>query len=194
MSKYTNHPAKREFYFITITCYNWIPLIELTNLYDKVYEWFNILSEKDCKISGYVIMPNHIHLLVYQLESSPLLNKLVSNGKRFLSYEIIKNLNQKKLFSLKESLHYSVNSKERMKGKKHNTFRPSFDARVCCDEDMIIQKLEYIHHNPVSKSWNLSDDYCKYSHSSASFYMMSEISKFNKIIHFRDILFGILDS
>ena len=28
-------------YFITFTCYKWMPLIELTNSYDLVYNWFD---------------------------------------------------------------------------------------------------------------------------------------------------------
>ena len=33
-------------FFITITCYKWIPLIQITNTYDAVYKWFNYLKEK----------------------------------------------------------------------------------------------------------------------------------------------------
>ena len=193
MSKYVNHTEKLEFYFVTITCYNWIPLIEITNLYDKIYDWFNILLQKDCKISGYVIMPNHLHLLVFQLSSSPLLNMLVSNGKRFLSYEIVKRLHLMKFTKMKGFLYNSVNPKERMKGKKHNTFRPSFDARICCDEDMIIQKLDYIHDNPASKRWNLVDDNGEYSHSSAGFYLKNQIPSFKNIVHYQDILLGNIE-
>jgi len=44
-------------YFITITCYNWLHLYEITNGYALVYKWFDHLKENRHYITGYVIMP-----------------------------------------------------------------------------------------------------------------------------------------
>ena len=51
-------------YFITITCHQWLPLIDQTNGYDLVYNWFDHLKGKGHYINGYVIMPNHLHALI----------------------------------------------------------------------------------------------------------------------------------
>ncbi len=32
-------------YFITFTCHKWISLFEITNSYDIVYSWYNILKQ-----------------------------------------------------------------------------------------------------------------------------------------------------
>ncbi|QLH34182.1 MAG: hypothetical protein HWD62_18880 [Cyclobacteriaceae bacterium] len=40
-------------YFITITCYEWLPLFELTNGYDIVYKWFDYLKQQGHFITGY---------------------------------------------------------------------------------------------------------------------------------------------
>jgi REP element-mobilizing transposase RayT len=77
-------------FFITITCYKWIPLIQITNTYNAVYKWFNYLKEKGHYIAGYVIMPNHIHALLAFSKTDKNINKIIGNGKRFLAYEIIK--------------------------------------------------------------------------------------------------------
>lgn len=45
-------------YFITFTCYKWLPLIEQTKGYDLVYKWFDYLKTQGHSITGYVIMPN----------------------------------------------------------------------------------------------------------------------------------------
>ena len=71
-------------YFITFTCYKWKPLFELTNCYDAIYKWFDYLKEKAAAVIGYVIMPNHIHLLVYLPSSFTTPNAVVGNAKRFL--------------------------------------------------------------------------------------------------------------
>lgn len=51
-------------FFITITCHKWIPLIETTNSYDSVYNWFDHLKCRGHYIVGYAIMPDHIHALI----------------------------------------------------------------------------------------------------------------------------------
>ena len=53
-------------YFITVTCYNWLPLFQITNTYDAVFKWSNYLKQKGHYITGYVIMPNHLHAFVSQ--------------------------------------------------------------------------------------------------------------------------------
>ncbi|MBI5856471.1 MAG: hypothetical protein HZB42_02375 [Sphingobacteriales bacterium] len=34
-------PYNRGLFFITFTCHKWLPLIEQTNSYDLVYNWFS---------------------------------------------------------------------------------------------------------------------------------------------------------
>jgi hypothetical protein len=40
-------------------------LFELTKSYDLVYNWFNILKNDKIEIIAYVIMPNHVHCILY---------------------------------------------------------------------------------------------------------------------------------
>jgi REP element-mobilizing transposase RayT len=56
-------------FFVTITCYKWISLLQITDTYDAVYEWFDYLKKNGHFIIGYVIMPNHIHALCVPAES-----------------------------------------------------------------------------------------------------------------------------
>lgn len=86
------HDDSACFYFCTFTCYSWLPLIELTNSYDVVYKWFEFLKSKNMHITSYVIMPNHVHVLLYFPLDGFQLNKLIGNGKRFIAYEITKRL------------------------------------------------------------------------------------------------------
>ena len=51
-------------YFITFTCHDWLPLFQMTNSYDAVYKWFNHLATKGHYVKGYVIMPNHLHVII----------------------------------------------------------------------------------------------------------------------------------
>ncbi|HUZ57949.1 MAG TPA: hypothetical protein VMU83_04140 [Hanamia sp.] len=51
-------------YFITISCFKWISLFEIAESYSAVYNWFHYLKKSGLYITGYVIMPNHLHALI----------------------------------------------------------------------------------------------------------------------------------
>lgn len=183
MSTHTTHNENFEVYFCTVTCYRWLPLFEVTQSYDSVYSWFDYLARNNCQIIGYVMMPNHFHVLIFPTEGS--INKMVSNGKRFMAYAIVKKLKGSGNRELLTKLEQGVQPSETKKGKKHQVFRLSFDARVCYDEKMLEQKLDYIHRNPVSGRWHLTDDYTRYLHSSAGFYELG--AENDHLRHYKEI-------
>jgi hypothetical protein len=88
---------------------------------------------------------------------------------------------------LLDVLHGGVKEREARKRQVHKVFEDSFDAKECYNEEFIFQKLMYIHHNPVSKKWNLVKDFTDYEHSSASFYERG-IKKYENILHVNDVL------
>jgi REP element-mobilizing transposase RayT len=59
--KHDQQPS--SFYFVTFTCYKWLSLFHEANAYDAVYKWFDSLSKNNIYVTGYVIMPNHVHAL-----------------------------------------------------------------------------------------------------------------------------------
>ena len=77
------HSDIYSMYFCTFTCYEWMHLFGLTNSYDLVYSWFDILKKDKIEVVRYVIMPNHVHCILYFPEAGFNLNKILSNGKRY---------------------------------------------------------------------------------------------------------------
>jgi len=132
-------------YFCTVTCFKWIHLFEITKLYDHIYDWFDYLNRKSIKVTGFVIMPNHFHALFYLPGTELNINKIIANCKRFMAYEIVKRLTDLRNLKLLDELSGSINTSEIAKGKKHNVFEPSFDAKIIVSEKFIVQKLNYIH-------------------------------------------------
>ncbi len=178
---------REAIYFVTFTCHQWIPLFEITQLYDNLYQWFNILNKQQIKVLAYVFMPNHLHCLIYLPKDAPELYKIISNAKRFMAYEIVKRLEQTDKIDLLERLENSVRAKEAKKGKLHQVFKESYDAKECFSESFIRQKLEYIHKNPLSKKWNLASDYLTYPYSSARFYELNEPDKQVDLTHYLNV-------
>ena len=103
-----------------------------------------------------------------------------------MAYDIVKKLIQSNKNDLLNQLAEGVQKNEARKGKKHQVFRLSFDARKCFNEEMIEQKLDYIHYNPVNGKWRLVEDYCNYKHSTASFYEEGKVGKF-EVAHYKEI-------
>ena len=178
---------KQGIYFITFTCYEWLPLIEKSDGYGAVYNFFNVLQKKGHWVSGYIIMPNHIHMLLHYSGTAESLNTLISNGKRFMAYDILKKLQSKEEHVLLRILKDSVQKKDAEKGQKHNVWKDSFDVKECRTEKFLIQKLTYMHNNPVSGKWKLSSSALDYNHSSAHFYFNGRQQLF-KVRDYRELL------
>ena len=185
MSVRTKHDENDCIFFCTITCYNWIHLFLITEFYNEIYKWFDLLSKKNCKIHGYVIMPNHLHFLIYIPDSDINVNTLISNGKRFMAYKILSRLKISGNLKILAELSSQITGNERKKGQLHHVFQSSFDAKPCYEEDIILSKLDYLHYNPVNGKWNLVEDYTDYLHSSAKFYELNEQGVY-PVVHFRE--------
>ncbi len=155
-------------YFITFTCARWLPLFEMVKGYDAVYKWFDFLKQAGHHIAGYVIMPNHVHVLVAFSETKAPINTIVANGKRFMAYDLVKRLRQQDKKEILEQLSGWVNKTDRMKNQKHEVFEPSFDRKECFSVSFMKQKVDYMHQNPCKANMvNLPEDYM---HSSAKYY------------------------
>ncbi len=155
-----------------------MPLFELTKSYDLIYKWFNILKNDKIEIIAYVIMLNHVHCILYFPEAGFNLNKILSNGKRFMAYETINRLEFANETKTLKTLQDALTEREKKKKQLHKVFKDSFDAKAIFSEKFLVQKLNYIHHNPVSGIWNLAADFVSYEHSSASFYEEGIIKHF----------------
>jgi len=149
-------PFSNGHFFITFTCYNWLPLFEVTNSYDVVYNWFDYLKHQGHFITGYIIMPNHLHATIAFSESEKDINKIIGDGKRFIGYEIINRLKTKEETVVLEQLFKGVNNSDRKRGKLYELWEDSFDWKECTGHAFIEQKLIYVHQNPFAGKYHLA--------------------------------------
>jgi REP element-mobilizing transposase RayT len=181
------HNDSYSTYFITFTCVEWIPLIDITNSYDMVYKWFEILkSEHQADVVAYVIMPNHLHVILHFHSEGFDLNTIISNGKRFIAYEIVNRLEAAGNKTMLDRLHNLVTERENKKGQLHKIFKDSFDAKAIFTQAFLMQKINYIHNNPVTGKWMLAKDFVEYEHSSASFYEL-QLVRHCRPMHYMDL-------
>ena len=167
----TRHEINEDTWFVTFTCHNWLPLFQVTDSYDVVYKWLKLINHKyGIKTIAFVIMPNHAHVLLYLTDMKVNLNTMMANGKRFMAYDLVKRLTEQHQHDILNTLINACTGKEHKKGQRHKVFEPSFDAKPVYTFDFLYQKLDYIHHNPVTGKWQLCHEFTAYAHSSAAFY------------------------
>ncbi len=158
---------KGEIYFWTATINGWNHLLKDDEYKDIVIDSLQYLSEAD-KISvfAFIIMPNHLHF-IWRINE---LNGKESPQGSFLKYTA--HLFKKKLLieDREELERYRVNS-----SRKHFEFWqrdplaiPIFTRKVA------LQKLNYLHRNPLAGHWQLVKHPCDYKYSSARYYERNE--------------------
>lgn len=87
------HSSDPSLYYITFTRRQWLPIFEVVNAYELVYNWFNYLKLNHLiKATSYVVMPNHGYCILFFQDGNYDLSKIIANGKRFIAYEISSQL------------------------------------------------------------------------------------------------------
>jgi hypothetical protein len=79
-----------------------------------------------------------------------------------------------------------LSEREKKKGQLHKIFKDSFDAKPIYTRKFLLQKIEYIHLNPVKGKWKLVSDWREYEHSSASFYELNKIMNY-EALHYDEL-------
>lgn len=151
-------------YFSTYTNLNWIPILEKNEYKDIVIDSLKFLVNNNrVVLYAFVIMPNHIHLLWKINEGLELRNV----QRDFLKYTAQKI--KLKMIDLDGQVNSDllVNAKDR---KVQIWERNGFSFKLL-KHNTIMQKLFYIHNNPMNKKWNLCDSLEKYKYSSYNFYL-----------------------
>lgn len=166
-----NFSDENKLYYVTFTCYEWLPLIKMTDSYDVVYEWFRRLRDRmSVEVTSYVIMPNHLHCILNFPDKKCSLNTVVKQGKTFLAKAIITRLKEQQEWAVLKRLRDAVSVSRREKGQHYCVFKRSFDAKAVMSQWFLEQKMRYIHMNPVRGNYNLVEDWRDYEHSSAGYY------------------------
>jgi putative transposase len=153
-----------ECFFVTTTCYKWYHLLKMESCKSIVGESINFLNAKYTAATlGYVIMPNHLHLIVYFKNGNQLSNWM-RDLKKFTSVMVRQQIEKAGDIDLLEKLR--VPEKEQV----FKVWQDRFDDVYLANKRLLEKKLEYIHTNPLQEHWSLVTKPEDWPHSSAMFY------------------------
>jgi putative transposase len=131
-------------YFITSTTVEWIPIFTRKPYFDIILDSMTYCRQnKGLKIFAFVIMDNHLHLLVMG-ES---LSNIIRDFKRHTARRIISLAeNDPKNWLSNQFKFYKLRHKE---GSDYQVWQEGFHPKQIISEEMLRQKIDYIHYNPV---------------------------------------------
>ncbi|WP_316772329.1 transposase [Pedobacter frigiditerrae] len=165
-------------YFYTDTICNFAHLLADDNLKLIVISSLQFLvKQKLVEIYGYVIMPNHIHLLW---------NMLSLNGKESPAASFTKfTAHQFRRYLLTNNTILLNDYQSEKMDRNYQFWKRDPLAISISTETILIQKLDYIHLNPTKEKWNLAKYPENYRWSSAKFYLTG-IDEFCILTHYKN--------
>ena len=143
------HPLKRHYgqgdlHFVTFSCYRRRPLLGTVRARDR---FVKILDEVRCRhefrLVGYVVMPEHVHLLLSEpAKKDP--SKILQVLKQKVARALLKK--RRRATNGQLSLPFDGSARE----EAHFWQRRFYDFNVWSDKKLK-EKLEYMHANPVQR-------------------------------------------
>jgi putative transposase len=143
--------ANQAAYFITPTAWNWYYLFDRHNRWQILADSLVYCQKhKGLKIFAYVFMLNHLHLIV----QSPDVGGFLRDFKSYTSHQLIENIavtepNVLALFTLEDG--------------SHRIWKEDNQPKIIETESFGLQKLAYIHNNPVMKGYVEQPEYRRWS-------------------------------
>ncbi len=166
-------------YFWTATINSWHKLLEPDILKQVIVDSLNYLyTSGKIDVFGFVIMPNHIHLIrrIKQMNGKETAQSSVLKftAHSFKKYLKINNPEFLKLFAVKAE------------NKQFEFWQRDSLAFGLTQRDTALQKLKYIHNNPLAERGQLCNDPLLYQYSSAKFYETG-VDNFGFLTHIIDV-------
>lgn len=118
----------------------------------------------DITLIAWVLMPNHFHLIAKTNNVSNI-STVIGGLKRYTSRKVGELLQKTDNLKLIKLLREAAIQEP---GKATTIWKPRFDSLVITSEEVLKQKIDYIHTNPVRKG--LVDEPTQWYYSSASAY------------------------
>ena len=167
-------------YFFTATINSWQNLLgnnDMKKIVTDSLAW--LCKENRAYVHGFVVMPNHIHLL-WTINNQYQVNEVENTLLKFTGHEFKKYL----VAQNKELLSNYISTQN---DRTYHFWERRARTIEIKSKEIAIQKLNYIHNNPIQEKWELVSLPEDYRFSSAKFYLGLK-TEFNFIVHYIDFI------
>lgn len=160
---------QKKAHFITATVVDWIDAFTRKKYKDVIIDSLSYcINNKGMLLYGYVIMSNHIHLIIQSNNGK--LSDLIRDFKKFTAMDILKKIMEEPE-SRKEWMleRFKKATLSHSRNKNYQFWRYGNHAEEIYSKKFLCSKLDYIHLNPVRAG--LVEKPSHYLYSSAANYI-----------------------
>ena len=145
-------------HFMTNTVVAWLPVFSYPAFAEVILSsWRFLQKEREIDLLACVIMENHLHWIAV----GPQLGKRVGEFKSFTATTIIKQMQERRYKTLLQELQYF---KLRHKvDQTHQLWQEGSHPQIIESDEVMWQKIEYIHNNPLRRGYVDDPVYWRYS-------------------------------
>lgn len=159
-------------HFITWTITAWLPIFISGKYCDIIAQSFDYCrAKKGLLVHGYVIMPTHVHAIVSANDGKDL-SDILRDSRKFTSREIVNQLKEDGCMFFDWILRDAARKDGRPEGS-YKVWQAGFHPETLETEKFVLQKLEYMHNNPLRKGLIEKQEHWRYS--SAGFYLNGSV-------------------
>ena len=150
-------------HFVTCTILHWLPLFTRKESVQIIIDSIKFLQDKDnLKLYAYVILENHLHMVL----SSDDLHKSMQSFKQYTAKQLLELLKKENATTLLDQLAFY--KKAHHKEKSYQVWEEGYQPKLIQNDQMMKQKIDYIHQNPVKRGY--VDEAIHWRYSSARDY------------------------
>jgi len=150
-------------HFVTLTVLHWIPVFTRPATVSIILSSLQHLTAQGFKVYAFVILENHLHLVVQS-------DRLADDLARFKSYtakQLIQYLAEHNVSQILDQLAFY--KKAHKADRAYQFWQEGCHPEWIQNDEMMRQKIEYIHNNPVKRGYvDLPEHWC---YSSARNYL-----------------------
>ena len=165
----THFQPAGHIYYVTTNVYNCLPIFTRPSFIIPLIDSLNYYRyQHSCKLLGYVIMPDHIHLLLFPIGDSAL-DAFMRDYKRFTAGRIVRQAQVEGIEAWVNA--FKAAGDETNRGE-HKVWQDSYWDKNIFSEGFLRQRLNYLHRNPVRA--NLVEKPEDYPYSSYRNYVFND--------------------
>jgi len=159
-------------YFVTFTVTEWLPVfVKPEPIEIFLNSMIFCINHKELRINSFVIMPNHIHIILFNAHfDNNQLQKSITDLRKFTGNKLADYIDNNHLTSFA-----AIIRSKKIGDRIRQFWQPSWHAEGIVTEQFLKQKMDYIHMNPVRKG--LVSEPEDWALSSAAYWLLGKSCK-----------------
>ncbi len=144
-------------HFMTCTVLHWIPVFTRPETVEILLESLRFLSADGLKIHAFVILENHMHLIA----QSDDLRRDIGRFKSYTANQMLEYLREQRIKTLLDQ--FAFYKKAHKQDRDFQFWQEGVHPECIQSDEMMRQKIEYVHNNPVKRGYVDEPEHWRYS-------------------------------